>query len=80
MIDAEKELQSYRRACRKVFKSPSGLKVLKVWKEQYYDETALVPNDPVSTAYHMGRKEFIQAVMNHIKDIEVLDDVQIVTE
>ena len=77
---AEKEIESYHRAARKIFKSASGLKVLKMWKELYLDESALIPNDPVSTAYMLGRKELVQEVMGHIKDQDVLDEVNIVTE
>ena len=76
----EKALKAYHRAARKIFNSPSGHRVLAMWKEKDMQETALVGNDPLTTAYKLGRKEFVQEVINHLRDEEVLDDIKIETE
>jgi hypothetical protein len=76
----EKELKAYYRAARKIFNTASGHRVLKMWKIKDLEGTALCPNDPMSTGYMLGRKEFVQECINHLKDDLVLDDVKIVTE
>ena len=76
----EKELKSYHRAARKIFNTASGRRVLAMWREKDLQETALVENDPLTTGYRLGRKEFVQEVINHLKDEDVLDDIKIETE
>jgi hypothetical protein len=51
-----------------------------MWREKDMQETSLVPNDPITTAYRLGRKEFVQEIINHLKNEDVLDDVKIETE
>lgn len=76
----QKALDSYFRAVRKIFNSPSGHRVLATWKEKDLRESALVPNDTATSMYKLGRKEFVQEVIDHLKDDGVLDDVKIETE
>ena len=76
----EKLLKSYHRAARKIFNTASVRRVLAIWREKDLLETALVPNDPLTTGYRLGRKEFVQECINHLKDEDVLDDIKIETE
>jgi hypothetical protein len=72
--------KKYLSALKDIFDSPAGHYVLAVLKEKEMDHTALVPNDPMSTGYCLGRKELVQEFINCLKEDSALDEVKIETE
>ncbi len=65
--ELSKTEKRYVSAVRRLFNTPDGLFVLKCWKADYYDVSALCERDN-SSFYAMGQKEFVQELLGVIKD------------
>lgn len=78
---ASKELKIYLAAMKHIFNTPKGIEVLKWWKEEHVDCSALVPGDTNATMFSLGKKEFVQECIMHVNRQDLLDEpIKIETE
>jgi len=81
MNNLSKEEKKYLAAVKRLFNTRDGHTVLAAWKAEYVD-TSIAPlnGDPYIMSYLLGKKEFVQDVVFHLKDDGVLDNVPIEIE
>jgi hypothetical protein len=78
---AVKSEKIYLAAVKRLFNTPDGIEVLRYWKEEFADPTAVIPGDINMTMYALGKKELVQEFMSHVKEQDVLlDRIKIETE
>ena len=76
-----KEENKYLAAMKHVFNTPRGIEVLKYWKAEFVDGTALVPGDSHASMYCMGKKELVQTFLDNVNQQYLLDEpIKIETE
>lgn len=64
----------YRSDLRAMVNSEEGKRVLARWKAQYVDKTAF-GQDEKETYANLALKEFIQGLINEVKNVDGLDDI-----
>ena len=69
-----KKIMDFKRQSKKLFNTPTGMKVIAYLKDSYVDNTAL-GKDTNETMYKLGQKEFVQSLVRLINEPEVLDDI-----
>lgn len=63
-----------------MFKTVSGKRVLKVWRDQYVDNAVVSPGvdtNPYTSFYAMGQKELIMFFISLLRNEAELDDINI---
>jgi len=75
-----KAVKNYQAALKRIFNSPDGHTVLATWREDFVNQRALAPGDPITTGYLLGQKELVQEFINHLKDDGALDEVKLEIE
>ena len=74
--ELNREVKRYQTSIKRLFNSPDGHIVLAMWRESHVNESSLDAH-PTIMAYHVGKKEFVQDIINHLKDDGVLDEIKI---
>ena len=71
-----KDKSHFENICSDIFNTPNGQILLKYWKQMYV-ECSCVRETPEMTYYHLGQKEFVQALINTLENEEVLQDIEL---
>lgn len=66
-----KRERDFRDALKDTFNTPSGRKVLAYLKIEYVDATSFDPNSALNTAGMTCRKEFVQMLINLVREEEL---------
>lgn len=68
-----KRALSFKRAAKRLFNTPDGLKVLAYLKDSYVD-TVVLSSSTNETIYKLGQKELLQSLIKLVKE-EQLEEV-----
>lgn len=67
----------YKKHLETMVNTESGKHVLAYWKEEFRGKS-LIGDSPELTYYNLGKKEFVEAVMDSLKDEDSLDDIKLI--
>lgn len=70
-------IDDYTKHLKIMVNTEAGKHVLAYWKEEFRGKS-IVGNSPEVTYYNLGKKEFIEAVLEYLKDEDSLDDIELI--
>ena len=70
-------MDDYKKHLEAMVNTESGKHVLAYWREQFMGKS-LVADTPEMTYYNLGKKEFLESIIEALKDEDSLDNIELV--